>query len=187
MSEQLALEALSTGFPPRQFNALEQCYGGVRTAYKVADQSLATSSTALQSVTDLIIRNVEPNKAYRFEAVIYTVVASATGGLKMDLSQSTLTVANMAAFAEFWDLSLTLASTVTPGSNAIITALNTAIDVGALTVDWLKIYGTFECKTAGDFAFKAAQHASNNSATTIKRGSFLKLEPLYAENVITYT
>lgn len=180
MTERFALEGLNQSFPPRQVLTLEAAYGGIKSAYKTADQTLTQSSTTLQNVTELIIYDLEPMVAYGYELMMKVSMTN-TDNISFDFSQSTLTVVNFFGATTFYDSAADVA--VSSANAAVMTALTTAQDGAAgtdIAWDWIISKGAFEVKTGGSFALKACQDVSGATDTKILRGSYLRVWPLYS-------
>lgn len=132
----------------------------------------ATSNTALANVTgtsnNLSVSLIAGRK-YIFDICLLMVTGASAGGIKIGIG-GTATVTNLIADGWALDGTTNIAVTRVAASPGTLVA-----NTNAGTAPVARFMGTFECLAAGTFTIQFAQNASSGTASTVKRGSYMKV------------
>ena len=144
-------------------------YGG--QARVTADVTY-TSTTALANIAGMTV-NVAAGRTYAFQVeVFFTDIAA--GGIQLAMA-GTATATNIIYNGYIVDSAANGIKGNTQAT-ALATAVANAATTGANGV--AKISGTITVNAAGTLTVQAAQFASNATATTVKRGSFMWVQDM---------
>lgn len=135
---------------------------------KSADQTV-TSGIALQSDSELLVQ-VDDTAKYQFEIVAYAT-ANVSGGIKAAVTGPALTGAGFVIY----NTMITTTDVFSKSKNS--TTYNAGTGITAVSADiTVVIRGTiYALGNTGNLIFRWAQNAFNASATTVLKGSYLKL------------
>lgn len=140
-----------------------------------SDQALATSSTVLANVTDLV-QAVAANTKYKFELCLaFTNAAGNTEDIKIGLAFPT------GATCDFGGSGPATAVTASSGDGEFLRRLvatsgSTSMGFGAIITSALNAIITIRLSTganAGNLQVMAAQNTSGGNATSVRTGSYL--------------